>query len=458
MPGRVLIVDDDRSMCEMIEADLSGRNFDSSWYLSADEAFSVLKNEDFDVVLTDLQMPGTDGIALCERIVANRPDVPVVVITAFGSMDTAVSALRAGAYDFITKPIEMDLLAFTLERAIKHRSLQEKVKTLSELVEQSKHFEGLLGESIPMQNLYDLVTRVADSEASVLIIGESGTGKELVAQALHIQSRRHADQFVAVNCAAIPEALLESEFFGHTKGAFTDAKAERKGLFLQADGGTLFLDEIGAFPLTLQPKLLRALEEHSVRPVGSDKEVSFDVRVIAGTNRDLESAIEEGRFREDLFYRINVIQVELPPLRSRGTDILLLAQHFLEQSAARSNKHVVGISDKVADKLLNYTWPGNVRELRNAIEHAVALTRYETITVDDLPDKIRAYHSSHILVGSNNPTELVPMEEVERRYILHVLNAVGGNRTLAARVLGLDRKTLYRKLSCYQVIDNDAVS
>ena len=458
MPGRVLIVDDDRSMCEMIETDLRGRDFDPSWYLSAEEAFSVLKDEDFDVVLTDLQMPGMNGVDLCERIVANRSDVPVVVITAFGSMETAVDALRAGAYDFITKPIEMDLLAFTLERAIKHRSLQEKVKTLSELVEQSKHFEGLLGESIPMQNLYDLITRVADSEASVLIIGESGTGKELVAQALHIQSRHHTRPFVAVNCAALPETLLESELFGHTKGAFTDAKAERKGLFRQADGGTLFLDEIGAFPLTLQPKLLRALEERSVRPVGSDREVSFDVRLIAGTNRDLESAIEEGRFREDLFFRINVIQVEVPPLRSRSTDILLLAQHFLEQFAARSSKQVVGMSDSVANKLLSYTWPGNVRELRNAIEHAVALTRYEKIAVEDLPEKIRAYHSSHILVGSNNPTELVPMEEVERRYILHVLKVVGGNRTLAARVLGLDRKTLYRKLSRYEAVDNDAAS
>ena len=458
MPGRILIVDDDRNMCEMIETDLRGHNFDPSWYLSAEEAFSVLKGEDFDVVLTDLQMPGMNGVELCERIVANQPDVPVVVITAFGSMETAVAALRAGAYDFVTKPIEMDLLAFALERAIKHRSLREKVKKLSELVQQYKHLEGLLGESIPMQNLYDLIARVADSEASILINGESGTGKELVAQALHTQSRRHTRPFVAVNCAALPETLLESELFGHTKGAFTDAKAERKGLFLQADGGTLYLDEIGAFPLTLQPKLLRALEERTVRPVGSDREVSFDVRLITGTNRDLESAIEEERFREDLFFRINVIQVELPPLRSRGSDILLLAQHFLEQFAARSNKHVVGMSDNVAEKLLSYTWPGNVRELRNAIEHAVALTRYEKIAIEDLPEKIRAYHSSHILVGSNNPTELVPMEEVEKRYILHVLKATGGNRTLAARVLGLDRKTLYRKLSRYGAVDNNAVS
>jgi len=458
MPGRILIVDDDQSMCEMIEADMRKRGFGSSWYLSAEEAFSALKDEEFDAVLTDLQMPGMDGIELCERIVANRPDVPVVVITAFGSMETAVAALRAGAYDFVTKPIEMDMLSFTLERAVNHRSLQEKVKKLSEAVEQSKRFEELLGESVPMKKLYDQIERIADSEVSVLISGESGSGKELVAKALYKKSRRNAGEFVAVNCAALPETLLESELFGHTKGAFTDAKAERKGLFLQADGGTLFLDEIGAFPMPLQPKLLRALEERSVRPVGSDREVPFDVRVIAGTNRDLESAIEEGQFRDDLFYRINVIQIELPPLRSRGTDILLLAQHFLEQSVARSNKQVVGMSDKVADKLLGYMWPGNVRELRNAIEHAVALTRYERIAVEDLPEKIRAYHSSHVVVGSNNPNELVLMEEVERRYILHALKVVGGNKTLAARVLGFDRKTLYRKLCSYGVVEKSKES
>jgi len=458
MPGKVVIVDDDRSMCEMIESDLRSRGFDSSWYVSADEAFTVLRDKDCDVVLTDLQMPGTDGIALCKMIVTHRPDVPVVVITAFGSLETAVAALRAGAYDFITKPFEMDMLVFTLERAINHRYLQHEIKRLAETVKQARWYEELLGESTPMQELYDLIGRVADSEACVLIRGESGTGKELVARALHKRSRRSTHSFVAVNCAALPETLLESELFGHTRGAFTDAKMERKGLFQQADGGTLWLDEIGAFPMALQPKLLRALEERSVRPVGSDKELPFDVRVITGTNRDLESAVEEGRFRDDLLFRINVIPVEMPPLRSRGCDILLLAQHFLEKFAVRSDKRVVGISEAVGKKLLGYPWPGNVRELRNAIEHAVVLTRHEKVIVEDLPDKIRTYRSSHVLVGSNNPTELLPMEEVERRYIQHVLKAVGGNKTQAARVLGLDRKTLYRKLGHYGAADNDVVS
>ncbi|NQU24513.1 MAG: sigma-54-dependent Fis family transcriptional regulator, partial [Candidatus Nealsonbacteria bacterium] len=331
-------------------------------------------------------------------------------------------------------------------------------KLLSEVVEKSRRFDELLGESPPMRDLYDKLDRIADSEATVLITGESGTGKELVAKAIHKRSRRHKGPFVAVNCAALPDALLESELFGHIRGAFTDARAGRKGLFLQADGGTLFLDEIGELPLALQPKLLRALEEHCVRPIGGDKELPFDARIVLSTNRDLESAVEEGRFREDLFFRINVIHVTLPPLRARGTDVLLLTQHFLGLFAARSGKCLEGVSDTLAGKLLGYTWPGNVRELRNAIEHAVALTRYERIAVEDVPEKIRDYQTSHLIVGSDNPTELAPMEEVERHYILHVLQAVGGHRTLAAQVLGLDRKTLYRKLLQYGAVEEDKPS
>jgi two-component system response regulator HydG len=280
----------------------------------------------------------------------------------------------------------------------------------------------------------------------VLICGESGTGKELVARWIHRNSRRSDKPFVAVNCAALPENLLESELFGHAKGAFTDAKAERKGLFLQAEGGTLLLDEIGEMPLTMQPKLLRALEENRLRPVGGDREVSFDVRLITATNRDLQSEVDEGRFREDFYYRINVIQIELPPLRARGADVLLLAQHFVERVASRSGRNVTGISGPAGEKLLNYSWPGNVRELRNVMERAVALTRFEKIAVDDLPEKIRDYHRSQVFIGGDDPSELVTLDDVERRYIRHVLAAVGDNKALAARVLGLDRKTLYRKL------------
>lgn len=446
MPGRVLIIDDDRSMCEMLEADLRMRDFECVWTTVPRDALQMLHDSAFHVVLTDLQMPGMNGTELCERVVANRPDVPVVVMTAFGSLETAVAAMRAGAYDFVTKPIELDLLALALQRAVRHHTLQERVKTLSQEVASLKRFDEILGTSPPMQELYDQLSRIADAEASVLITGESGTGKELVARAIHRQSRRKERPFVAVNCAALPDTLLESELFGHAKGAFTDARAARKGLILEADSGTLFLDEIGDFPLATQAKLLRALEEQRLRPVGGDREVPFDVRILSATNRDLETAVEEGRFREDLFFRINVIQVDVPPLRARGADILLLAQHYVHVFAGRSGKKVTGISDVVAKKLMGYAWPGNVRELRNVIERAVALTRYETLAVDDLPEKIRDYQSSQMVIGGNDPSELVPLEEVERRYILHVLNALGDNKTNAARVLGLDRKTLYRKL------------
>ena len=449
MPGYLLIVDDEQSMCELLEADLKLRGFQSSWYTSGEEAIQAIKRKHFDIVLTDLNMPGLSGIQLCEQIVANRPDVPVIVMTAFGSMETAIAAIRVGAYDFVTKPVEMDMLALTLQRALKHRQLQEQIKLLSEAVGRDHPFEEILGDSPVMLELYDQMSRIADAETSVLITGESGTGKELVARLIHRRSRRTEKPFVPVNCAALPDTLLESELFGHAKGAFTDARADRKGLFLQAEGGTLFLDEVGELPLAMQPKLLRALEDGSVRPVGGDQEIPFDVRILTATNRDLESAVEEGRFREDLYFRINVIQIQLPPLRARGTDSLILAQHFVRGLAQRSQKAITGISENAAEKLLNYSWPGNVRELRNVIERAIALTRYEKLAVEDLPEKIRDYRSSQVFIGGSDPSELISMEEVERRYILHVLKSVGGNKTMAARILGLDRRTLYRKLEQY---------
>jgi DNA-binding NtrC family response regulator len=451
MRGKILIVDDEQMMCEMLEDDLKRYGFHPTWCISAEKALDALKTESFDVLLTDLNLPGMSGIELCERIVANRPDIPVIVITAFGSMETAIAAIRAGAYDFVTKPIDTEFLVLALDRAVKHHGLQEKVKLLDKALKKSHPFDELIGESPLMRKLMNRLERVADTETSILVTGETGTGKELVAQALHKRSRRRKGPFVAVNCAALPDALLESELFGHKRGAFTDAKTERRGLFLQAHGGTLFFDEIGDIPLTLQSKLLRSLEERCVRPIGGSSEVAFDVRIIAATNRDIETAIEEGRFREDLYYRINVIQIDIPPLRERGTDILLLARHFVEQFAIRSNKQIAGISNAASEKLLNYTWPGNVRELRNTIERAVVLTGYEKISVEDLPEKIRDYKASRFLVESDNPSELVPIQEVERRYILHVLKTVEGNKTLAARVLGLNRKTLYRKLQHYKV-------
>jgi two-component system response regulator HydG len=446
---RVLVVDDDVSMCDLLADDLGRSGFDAVSRRSASAALEFLSTEDVDAIVTDLNMRGMNGLELCERIVTNRPDVPVIVITAFGSLETAIRAIRAGAYDFITKPFEVDALVLALERAVRHRALQEEVKRLRRAVEERCRFDGLLGESEAMKEVYDLLDRVVDSDAAVLITGESGTGKEVVAHALHHRGRRSAGPFMAINCAAMPEQLLESELFGHTRGAFTDARAARTGLFLEANGGTLFLDEIGDLPLALQPKLLRALQERVVRPVGGTEEVPFDVRLVASTNRDLETAVEEGRFREDLYFRINVIQVPLPPLRARGGDVLLLAQHFIEQHAARAEKRVTGLSPAAAERLVSYAWPGNVRELQNCIERAVALARYEEIVVDDLPERIRAYRGSYVVLAADDPSELVPLEQVERRYILRVVEAVGGNKTVAARVLGLDRTTLYRKLERY---------
>lgn len=449
MHGSVLIVDDDKSMCQMLDMDLRRRGFKPQWRLSASDALDLLQNSIFDVMLTDLKLHGMNGLELCRRMAENRPDMPSIVITAFGNMETAIEAMRAGAYDFVTKPIDTDFLALALQRAVRHHDLQEKVRILSITARQLKAFDDLLGESAEMEVLYSEIDRVAGIDAAILITGETGTGKELVARALHNRGHRKSGPFVAINCAALPANLIESELFGHSRGAFTDAKTPHKGLFQQADGGTLFLDEVGDFPLDLQGKLLRVLEEGSVRPVGADRETAFDVRIIAATHRDLEGAIKEDRFREDLFFRLNVIQLELPPLRNRGTDILLLGQHFVEHFALRFNKQVGGINRAAAEKLLSYPWPGNVRELKHCIERAVALTRFDKIAVEDLTPKIANSSKSNPLILDDFFGDLPPLSKVERRYILHVLKATRNNRTRAAGILGLDRKTLYRKLQEY---------
>ncbi|SES79619.1 sigma-54-dependent transcriptional regulator [Stigmatella erecta] len=446
MPGRILIVEDEREMRAMLEKGLTRRGFTPVGLASADEALARSSLEDFDTVLTDLQMPGLNGLELCERIALNRPDIPVVVVTAFGSLETAVGAMRAGAYDFVTKPVDLDALVFVLERAVQHRALREEVRRLRDVLGQEAGTRELLGKSPVMAQAQALIERVAEVDTTVLITGESGTGKEVTARALHTQSRRRDGPFVAINCAAMPEPLLESELFGHAKGAFTGAQTARTGLFLQANGGTLLLDEVGELPLGLQPKLLRAIQERKVRPLGSNTEVEFDARIVAATNRDLELAVQENRFREDLYYRLNVINIELPPLRARGNDVLLLSQRFIEQYATRNARRVVGLSPPAAQRLLAYGWPGNVRELQNCIERAVALTTFEQLTVEDLPERIRNYSAPRVLPEVSDVSELVTLEEVERRYIHRVVEAVGGSRTLAARILGVDRKTLYRKL------------
>ena len=446
MTGRVVIVDDEPAMGELLVTDLRLRGYDPVAFTSAAAALKFLRAQNADAVLTDVRMPGTGGLELCAQIAELDPHLPVIVMTAFGSMESAIAALRSGAYDFLTKPIESDLLVAALVRAIRHRQLQDTVRQLSEAVDHSRHFGEILGNSPPMQAIYQQLAQLADTDTSVLLTGQSGTGKELIARSIHRRSRRAAGPFVAVNCAALPEALLESELFGHTKGAFTDARGERKGLFVEAAGGTLFLDEIGELPLPMQVKLLRALEQRTVRPVGGDREIPFDVRLISATNRDLETAMDEHTFRDDLYYRINVIQIELPPLRLRGSDILLIAQHYIEQFAERMQKKVTGMDPAAAERLLSYAWPGNVRELRNVIERAVALTRSEKLASVDLPSKIQNFEGGQTLLAGDDPSELAPLEEIELRYIQHVLKATDGNQSQAARILGVDRKTLHRRL------------
>ncbi|MFT5301747.1 MAG: two-component system response regulator HydG [Mariniblastus sp.] len=468
---RVLIVEDQSSMQQLLEDFLSPHGFEVSACHSAAEAcqelgLEIAKPHDFgfesddgkttnerltdggqrfDVVLTDVKMPGMSGLEFCRLVKQHFSNLPVIVMTAYGSLETAVEALRAGAFDFVTKPVELELLKASLARAAENSQLRRRVDLL-ESQSPGGEFPELIGQSDVMLQLRDQLSRVVDSSVAVLLTGESGSGKEVVARALHQQSERADRPFVAVNCAALPEALLESELFGHVKGAFTDAKQDRLGLFLEANGGTLFLDEIGEMPIEIQPKLLRALEQKTVRPVGGKSEQPFDVHLITATNRDLEAAIEEKKFREDLYYRINVMEIAAPPLRSRGNDVVLLANHFLKQFAAAANKQITGLNDDVLQKFLGYDWPGNVRELRNVIERAVVMARHDKITAEVLPTKIADHSPAQLVIDEADNQPLASLETIEQRYIRFVLERTDGNKTEAAKVLGLDRKTLYRKL------------
>ena len=447
--AKVLLIDDDVAVCDVVSATLIHRGFAVVAVHSGSEALAALEHDEVDAVVSDLNMPGMSGLELCRRLHASRPNLPVILVTAFGSMETAVAAIRAGAYDFIAKPIQIPELVLTLERALEHRQLKEENQQLRETVARHQGPAEIIGQSAAMQEVFALLGKIGGTHATVLITGESGTGKELVAQALHKAGPQSAGPMVAFNCAAVTDTMLETELFGHTRGAFTDAKNERKGLFVQANGGTLFLDEIGEMPMTTQAKLLRALQERKVRPVGSDHDVPFDARVLSATSRDLETLVAEQRFREELYYRINVIRIHMPPLRARGNDVLLLAEHFVRRFAKQADKQVSGVAAAAAEKLLHYAWPGNVRELQNTIERAVALTQSDCVTLQDLPAHISQFKGPSFVLPVENPLELLSMDEVEKRYILQVLQAVSGNKTDAAVALGFDRRTLYRKLKAY---------
>ena len=446
MQGRLLIVEDDEASRNLFVKDFSRRGFSVEAVSSVDEALLAVEQKEFEAILTDINMPRRSGIELCKELSTRRPELPVVVITAFGSMETAIKALRAGAFDFVTRPVELEIVALTMERAVDHAKLHATVKRLSDVDGRVGICGDLIGDSPQMKKVYSQIERVADSDTTILVTGESGTGKELVARALHGKSSRSNKPLVTVNCAAIPENLIEAELFGYVKGSFTGANADHKGLFLEADGGTLFLDEIGELPMTLQAKLLRALEERKVRPIGSTQDKPVDVRLISATNRDLDTAVAEKRFREDLLYRLDVIRIEIPPLRNRGKDVIVLAKHFLDIFALQQEKEVAFLPEPFAKVLLDYDWPGNVRELKNAMERTVVLAQREAVDICDLPSRIQSYHPAQMLFNTGNPDDIIPLEELEKRYISYVLEAVNGNKSLAARLLKLDRKTLYRKL------------
>ena len=443
--AHVLVVDDDAGMRTMLETRLTTRGYKVATAASGSEAIDVVQRDTIEVVVSDVNMKGMNGVELCQRLLESRPQLPVILITAFGSMELAIQAIRVGAYDFVPKPFEIDQLVLAIDRGVTLARLTDEVHRLRRAVAPTG-FGELIGDSPRMAELYALLDKIAASAAPVLLTGESGTGKELVARAIHASGERASGPFVAVNCAAMPAQLLESELFGHEKGAFTDARTAKPGLFVAARGGTIFLDEVGELPLEVQPKLLRALQEHAVRPVGATAEVAFDARLIAATNRNLETMVEARTFRDDLYFRINVLAVELPPLRSRGGDVLVLASHFLDRIAARARKRIVGFSPDAAQKLIAYAWPGNVRELENCIERAVALASFEQIAVGDLPEKVRSFQSTQIVLSSEDPSTFVTLEELERRYVARVLEGVNGNKAAAARVLGIERKTLYRML------------
>ncbi|GAB4209793.1 MAG: sigma-54 dependent transcriptional regulator [Sandaracinaceae bacterium] len=438
----MLVVDDDRGACDVLEESLGAAGFDVRSTCFPERVLGMLESWPAEVLLTDLRMGTHDGIRLATEVIQQHPMTAVVLITAFGSIRTAVQAIRAGAYDFLTKPYDLDAVSITLDRAVEHARLLAEVKRLRTALA-PEAFGGILGTSAAITRVHDLVRRIAPLDTSVLITGESGTGKELVARAIHAASPRAKHPFVAVNCAAVPEPLIESELFGHVRGAFTDARTDREGLLARAGRGTLLLDEVGDLPIGTQAKLLRVLQERSFRPVGSNREQPLEARVLAATHKDLETETAQGRFRSDLFFRLQVIEIALPPLRARGGDVLLLAAHLLEKHCARLGRPSLAIPPSVATVLLSHDWPGNVRELANAMERAAALASGEELSLSDLPARVRAG------TRTDRPTsddDLVPLEDVERRHVLRVLEVVGGNKKLAAEILEVDRSTLYRKL------------
>ena len=446
----ILVVEDEELMRSILRQLLTDAGYSVLTADSAETALEIFSSNEIAVTLTDIRMAGADGLQFLDKIKSLDAEAVVIVMTAYSSVDTAVAALRKGAYDYVTKPFVNEDLLQTVKNAATQRQLFHENRLLRREINRQYNFSEIIGKSDAMQKVFDLVSKVADTDASVLIEGESGTGKELIARSLHFNSSRSDRPFLAVNCGALPESLLESELFGHTKGAFTGAISDSKGLFRSAAGGTLFLDEIGEMPQVLQVKLLRALQEHEVTPVGSSASQPFDARIIAATNKHLEAEVAEGRFREDLFYRLDVLQIRVPPLRDRREDIPLLVRHFTEKARRGNEKGPLNVAKEAMVALVNYDWPGNVRELENAVERAGILASDE-IGPDDLPPKI-ATTASGTFESRDTVSFRPTLEEIERRYVVEVLASVDEDKARAADILGIDLSTLYRKLKRYEEI------
>jgi DNA-binding NtrC family response regulator len=446
----ILVAEDEDLMRAILTRLLEESGYRVSAAPNAEEALERFAAEDVAVTLTDIRMAGMDGLALLDHVKDIDAEALVIVMTAYSSVDSAVAALRKGAYDYITKPFVNEDLLQSVKNALRQRELFRENRQLRRELDRRYSFSEIIGTSPALQAVFRLVEKVAGTNTNILIQGESGTGKELIARAIHHNSPRLERPFVAINCGALPETLLESELFGHTKGAFTGAVTNKLGLFRSAEGGTVFLDEVGEITPAMQVRLLRAIQEHEVTPLGSSAPVSFDARIICATNRDLEKEVSEGRFREDLFYRLNVIEIHLPPLRERREDIPLLARTFITRTAREQASDEKGIEPDAMSALINYNWPGNVRELQNAIERAFTLSG-ERLDLDSLPPRVRdgVGHSATV----RDPDGLRPtLEEIERRHIFETLASVNQDKARAANILGIDLSTLYRKLKRYDAI------
>lgn len=443
--GRILVVEDDREMCRFLSELLSEEGHEVEVTHDGQSALRRYAETPFDLVITDLMMPRMKGTELVHRLREIDPEALALLITAFGSIESAVETMRAGAFNYLTKPFRTEEILLQVNRAVEESSLRKEVRRLRKELHGRYGPSNIVGKSPSMNKVFEAVTQISDTPANILIVGESGTGKELIARAVHDQSSRSHGPLIPVNCAAIPETLLESELFGYVRGAFTDAKKDRKGLFHEAQGGSLFLDEIGEIPLPLQAKLLRVIEDKEVRPLGANRTEKVDVRIIVASNRELGELVSEGRFRQDLYYRLNVIRIELPPLRERSQDVPLLIDHFIRKYSDRSARKVTGISEEALAALMRYSWPGNVRELEHAIERAMLLGKGEQIAAMDLPPELLAQSDREVTL-TEALSRRFTLKTLEQEYIKKVLQATGGNKTETAGILGVDRTTLYRKL------------